>query len=122
MKSPKFYLVTLKCNKNAYTSREELYAEYQILVKKLKKVEWGSNVSYELDSNRRWHLHTYCQSNGTPYFNRVKKTGWHIHLQEFPFEDLPNVIKYIMKTSQNKYLLDELDWDSRAAYQYLFTD
>lgn len=118
-----YYLVTIKCVNMRYTSRDEIDTIVNKVVKKLKDCEWTA-AKYELDSQQRWHVHIvcHCRSTRQPYWKLLQRKNWTINAKEFPESDIQTVVSYINKDSQNMHYLEELDWQSRAKYQYLFVD
>ena len=119
--SASYYLVTIKrVSPTGYTSREDIEAVYQSTVKKLRRAEWSDHVCWELDTLQRWHCHTVCVTHGHTYFKGLQTKGWTVNFTPFPEIALGKIIRYIYKCKQNKYELEEKDWQSRAKYEYLF--
>lgn len=99
-----------------YTSREEVEAQYNKLIKKLPLVDISDNHAWEMDKRDRWHYHSIVALSREPWIKGLQVPNWTIHLQRFPEEDYPHVVKYLKKTQQSEILLDQLDVESQIAY------
>ncbi len=108
-----YYLCTIKRNAIEYTKKDWLDYQYIRLQKCLKNTEWSDNVSYELDSLNRLHLHTIVSSLKEIYYKKYIRKGWHIHFAKFPKDDYPKVIQYINKTHQHKALIEQRELESQ---------
>ncbi len=90
------YLVIIKNNAYKYTCPNDILIEMRKLKQKLKGATWHKYF-FELDSIKRWHLHTLVCAATVPFFTKLKVTGWTIHLRGIPLDDYPIVLKYIHK-------------------------
>lgn len=105
-----YYLVTIKRNALGYTKMDYLNQQYYRLVKMYNRMEWSSEIGYELDSLNRLHLHTIVHTDRQPT-GRYGRTGWHIHFQPFNREDYERVCDYIHK-DRKKYFEDPMQVES----------
>ena len=111
------YLVTIKRNALEFTRKCWLDAQYTNLVKRIRgEVEWSDQVSYELDSLNRLHLHTIVTSKSPIFYKKYVRKGWHIHFQPFERKDMSRVYEYIMKHNQDKHRIEQLE-DESFIYQ-----
>ncbi len=90
------YLVTIKNNSYKYTCPNDILIQLRKLKEKLKGATWHKYF-FELDSVKRWHLHTLVCTKAVPFFNSLKVHGWSIHLRGIPLDDYPIVLHYIHK-------------------------
>ncbi len=65
------YLVTIKNNSIKYTERSDLMTSLFKTHNKLDYAEWHDHARFELDSRKRWHLHTLVLCTRVPYFKRL---------------------------------------------------
>lgn len=107
-----FYLVTIKRNAIESTKIAWLSLQYSRLVKLLPGCEWSSDVSYELDSLNRLHLHTIVQSPREVYYKKLTRKGWHIHFARFPRKDYSKVLNYIRKHDQHPMEIQQREIES----------
>ncbi len=111
----KYYFVTIKRLSMEYISIAELKRIYN------SKFSNCTTLSYaiELDSLNRLHSHSIIVLDKTPYYVNYRKHGWRIFLIEISQEDLYRTDIYIHK-NQNSTYINEMEWFSRAKYEYLF--
>jgi len=116
------YLVTIKNNSYKYTCRNDILIELRKLKQKIQGATWHKYF-FELDSVNRWHLHTLVCTATVPFFMKLKKTGWTIHLRGIPLVDYPIVLHYIHKDrnldivkqdiiSQNHFLEETIRYEN----------
>ncbi len=113
------YLVTIKKNVFQYTPREELNKVYNNLQVKTPKVKYLDH-KFELDSHRRWHLHSLATSHKAIYYKPLQTQYFTTHFKKIPKEDYDNVIAYLYKD----WHLDpsQMDIESYANFHYMFRE
>lgn len=121
------YLITIRAGAKRYIAKEELNQILKNMITQLKGIEWSSVVGYELDSDRRWHLHTMCTATKIPYLKRFNRNSIYVHFQKRTDEQQNKKARtqgavYVSKIPQDKYSQEELDWLSYARYNCLFQD
>lgn len=103
-----YYLVTIKNLNFKFTHFDELDSILNKARYSQPKTDWSATHFYELDSARRLHIHTWMKSRNKQYMNRYKVPNYTVNFKEFPSNDLPTVLNYISKGSQNPIYLDQL--------------
>jgi len=120
-----YYLVTFKRLANEHTPLRDLIAVYESIVKMIngRGAEWSSDYAVEVDKQYgRLHLHTILTTRSKPLFSKYQRKGWTIHFQEFPPDDLGNIVNYIHKDTQNKFEHEQREIESIARHEYMFID
>jgi len=84
-------------------------------MKKLRG-EWSANISIELDSLQRLHLHAIMYTQREPYYKSVQEKGWTIHFQR---GDAILIWNYINKYDQSTPAKDERE--NLSYYHYIDT-
>ena len=107
------YMVTIKRNAVEFTKIAWLDMQLSRLRKLIPNAEWSDNVSYELDSLHRLHIHTIVTSIRDIKYKQFMRKGWHIHFSPFKRQDYGNILNYINKHNQNKYRVEQLEVESQ---------
>lgn len=106
------YLVTIKCNKVSYTSRDQIDLVFDLVKRRLPKGYELGMSAYELDSLKRWHFHIIVNMEREPFYKLFQVRGWSIHFQPFDRCDEFKVRSYLDKIPQGCVYLDQLDVES----------
>lgn len=111
----KYFFVTIKRLAMEFTSIEDLQEMYNWKFSKCTTLSYA----IELDSLNRLHSHSIIILDKTPYYKYYRKHGWRIYLLEISEDDLYRTDIYIHKNQDPTYV-NEMEWFSRANYEYLF--
>lgn len=102
----RYYALTLKKNGKKYPYTYEYEAYIKWLNTRGVTVE---TYNYELDSDRRLHVHGIMTGPGNLYKKLLCRRGWHTRIEEIGSEDdLARWAEYITKGYVNEYIEEQL--------------